>query len=460
MSAEASGRPALVSTGAHAEEGSAAAALRRWASARRLLVAGLLIGWLVTGGISLRRLTQVTGEEGGIRHRRVHSDFDGFWRAGQDVLAGRDIYVLPGAEDAPWSVSPVKRYLPVFAVAMAPFALLPLAAGGAALHLLAGLALWGSVRSAVRLAGRDPDADAWPALVGAAGTAALWTGHLALGQVGLPVLWLTLVGVEQAARGRELRGGALLGLAAALKLTPALLAVWLLLRGRWAAAVAAGATFLGLCAATALVFGPAQAVDLHARWLREQGSTARAAYSEEGKSLRFANASLSATLGRLLLDENAGYNSEPFQVNVAALSPGTATRALQGVEGLTLAGLLALALRRRRRGDARLTAGPTTTTPTAVPCAEVGLLLGLVAVFTPIAWTHHFVVLLPGVVALAAAGDRGSRGWLAASLVLQLTLVSPLTRALGGLLLSDLAVVAGCARLAWRASAQTAPSPA
>lgn len=448
MSTQADGGPAPPATAPVAAGLLAPPSARWWARPRWLLVAGLLAGWLVAGGIGLRRLSKTSPEdEGPVRHRRAHSDFDGFWRAGRDVLAGRDIYVLPGAEDAPWSRSPVKRYLPVFAVAMVPFALLPLVGGGLLLHVVAGLSLWGCARSASRLAGRDPDRDAWPILLGVAGTAAFWTGHLALGQVGLPVLWLTLAGVEQAARGRALRGGALLGLAAALKLTPALLAVWLLLRGRWAAAVAAGATFVAVCAATALVFGPARALDLHARWLREHGSTAGAAYSEEGKSLRFTNASLASTLGRLLLDENAGYNSEPFQVNVAAVAPATATRLLQACEALALAGLLAVALRRRRVGDPTLSLTPGSG---VTPCAEVGLALGLVAVFTPIAWTHHFVVLLPGVVALAAAGDRASRAWLVASLLLQLTLVAPLTRALGGLLLSDLAVVAGCARLAWR----------
>jgi alpha-1,2-mannosyltransferase len=421
---------------------------RSWTLPRWLLAAGLLVGWSVSGAIAVRRLAHESLEDqGALRHRRAHSDFDGFWRAGRDVLAGRDIYVLPGAEDAPWSTSPVKRYLPVFAVAMVPFALLPLVGAGLVLHVVAGVSLWGSARCASRLAGRDPDGDAWPVLLGVAATAAFWTGHLALGQVGLPVLWLTLAGVEQAARGKALRGGALLGLAAALKLTPALLAVWLLLRGRRAAAVIAGATFVALCGATAVAFGPARALDLHARWLREHGSTAGAAYSEEGKSLRFTNASLASTLGRLLLDENAGYNSEPFQVNVADVGPAAATRLLQGCEALALAGLLALALRRRRLGDATLSLVPGSG---VTPCAEVGLALGLVAVFTPIAWTHHFVVLLPGAVALAASPDRTSRGWLAASVLLQLTLISPLTRACGGLLLSDLAVVAGCGALVWR----------
>lgn len=425
-----------------------------WCRARPalLLLVMLLLGWTVTGAVSLRRLSRAA-PVGPVEARRTHTDFDGFWRAGRDVLEGRDIYVLPGAEDAPWAMSPVKRYLPAFAVAMVPFALLPLTTGGLLLHVLAGLSLWGSVRCASRLAGVDPDANAWPALLGVAATAAFWTGHLGLGQVGLPVLWLTLAGVEQAVHHgppgwrRAIFGGALIGLAAALKVTPALVAVWLLARGRWLSAVAAGLAFLMLCAATALVFGPGRTLELHTRWMRQHGSTAHDAYSDEGLSLRYANASLGSTLGRLVLDENAGGSSAPFQVNIAALSPGAATRLLHALQATALVGLGAVAARRWRRGDRRLDQG------TGAPAAEAGLVLALVAVFTPIAWTHHFVVLLPGAVALAAADDRTSRGWLVAAVVLQLTLISPLLRALGGVLLADLAIAAGCARLAWLAPA-------
>lgn len=438
--------------------GRATAALA-WCRARPglLLVAVLLIGWLVTGAVSLRRLAR-PAPEGQLAARRAHTDFDGFWRGGRDVLAGRDIYVLEGSEDAPWSMSPVKRYLPFFAVAMVPFALLPLTAAGLLLHALSGLSLWGSARSASRLAGRDPDADGWPALLGVAVTAPLWTGHLGLGQVGLPVLWLTLAGVERAARAGwrgALAGGALIGLAAALKVTPALVSVWLLLRGRWLAAAASGAAFLALCASTAAAFGPAGALELHGRWLREHGSTARAAFSAEGLSLRYANASLAATVGRLVLDENAGGSRAPFQVNVARLEPAAAERLLDALQAAALAGLGALAARRWRRGDRRLDGSSGSS------AAELGVVLALVAVFTPIAWTHHFVVLLPGAVALAAAGDRASRGWLVAAAALQLTLVSPVLRALGGVLLADLAIAAGCAWLVWTAPAPVAlPAPA
>ena len=56
--------------------------------------------------------------------------------------------------------------------------------------------------------------------------------HL-MGQVNLPVMALSVAALWQESRGRWHVGGLLLGVAIALKLSPALLLLWWALRGRW-----------------------------------------------------------------------------------------------------------------------------------------------------------------------------------------------------------------------------------
>jgi hypothetical protein len=81
--------------------------------------------------------------------------------------------------------------------------------------------------------------------------------------------------------------------------------------------------------------------------------------------------------------------------------------------------------------------------------SEIGFVLGTTALFAPIAWTFHFVCLVPAFAALWCSGEKISRRWFWASVALELTLVHPVLRALGGVLLADLAATIGAGRLAW-----------
>lgn len=106
--------------------------------------------------------------------------------------------------------------------------------------LLAGLALWRMV----------PKESSW--LIGAAVLAwasSIPNNHL-MGQANLPVLAITLWGLvvsesESPAPWKPWVGGALVGLAAMLKMSPGLLVLWWLVQGRWREALAAcGAALL------------------------------------------------------------------------------------------------------------------------------------------------------------------------------------------------------------------------
>jgi len=390
------------------------------------VLAGAAILFVATGILAVRPLVPPVSS----------TDFDGFWEGGRAVLEGRDIYENPAHEDSV-SGSAVRRYLPFFSVAMAPLAALPLPVAGAVWHAVAFASLWGCLRLSLQWTGREVEFGSNAFLVVTAAAGVFCLDHFARGQVALPVLFLALAGLYVAERGKSFLGGALIALAAALKVTPAIFVLYFLLKRRWMAAAGLVAGFALLCALTVPVFGPGRAFDLHKRWLLDYGMTAGAGFFEKRESMRFNNASLPAVLARILMEDvNAGRNKGPFYVNVAALSPAAVAGIARVIQFAALGALGLLAFARRPGEPLRL--------------SEIGFVLGITALFTPIAWTFHFVCLVPAFAALWCSGDRISRRWFWAAVALELTLLHPMPRALGGVLLADLAATVGVARLAWK----------
>jgi hypothetical protein len=80
--------------------------------------------------------------------------------------------------------------------------------------------------------------------------------NAAMGQANLPVVLAVVGGLVAAERGRARRGGALLGVACMAKMSPALLVLWWLWRGRWRAAAWACATGAALSVAALAVSPP------------------------------------------------------------------------------------------------------------------------------------------------------------------------------------------------------------
>ena len=87
-------------------------------------------------------------------------------------------------------------------------------------------------------------------------------------QLTLPILALLMGAFTGLERERPLRAGTLFGLAAVLKLLPALFIVWLLLKRQWKAL---GAMLVTIAAVTLLpplaVFGPSQTAQYHREWI-------------------------------------------------------------------------------------------------------------------------------------------------------------------------------------------------
>jgi len=155
-------------------------------------------------------------------HRQVRdgNDFPLYWQAARDLLAGRSPY------DATTGLHGYV-YLPWFAWALVPLALMPLAAAAwcwyvanLAFTWLAGRALLDSLRDAgVPLRGATLALATLPLV-------ALFQDNLILGQANLLLLLLVALAV------RGVVGGFPLGYAAALKMPAAVLALPLVVRGR------------------------------------------------------------------------------------------------------------------------------------------------------------------------------------------------------------------------------------
>jgi hypothetical protein len=264
-------------------------------------------------------------------------------------------------------------------------------------------------------------------------------------QINIVAAFFGLWGAWLALRGRPWLGGMAVAIGVSIKIFPGIVFIVFLLTRQWKAALGYVLGFALCCALSVPVFGPTKAYELHHEWLTDQATTSGGeAFFAEGRSLRYSNTSLLAVAGRMMMDVNAGRSKEPFTVNVVDVSPETVSRVVKGIQLALLAGLAVLCLRAKR-----------------LRIEEVAIGLGITAFFLPVAWTFHLAVILPACIVLARAEDRASLWFLVAAGVLQLAVVTPQTRAVGGLLMANLVAIAGVARLAWQSAAahESEPGP-
>ena len=307
------------------------------------------------------------------RASRQTNDFDGFHRAAQQVVQDRTLS----------DQKSVRRYLPSFPVLLAPLGLVPVEAAAvlwALLNLLAMAALPGEL---TRLCGVSRQGMVPAFLI----TAPFLVDNMVLGQSGPLILYLIVAGVARCRRRGGLAGGLLLGLAAAVKVIPALLLVVPVLLGRAKGALAGFALALALSAGLCLATVGAEQTSLFlGRWRTEVANQSPQRMVELSRSLRFSNQSLPITLARTFGD--LGPARSRGAVKLASL-PLPVIWALAGAILAALAALgLAGALAARRLGGDRAWEGLT-----ALGC--LGLLLA-----SPLVWTHYFLLALPGFVAV------------------------------------------------------------
>ncbi|MBA4861837.1 DUF2029 domain-containing protein [Streptomyces sp. PSKA54] len=307
---------------------------------------------------------------------------------GEAVRAGEDLYALR-ATDARLPTT----YPPFAALLFTTLTLLDTAS----MRMLATAGNLGLLVTFVwltlRLVGHARVAVAWWTAALAVWCEPVWT-TLRYGQVNLLLAVLVLWDLSR--RDSRRWAGAGIGVAAAIKLTPALFIVFLLLTGVVAAArhgtgrawlrhaCVAAASFAGATLLAAVVLP----YDSRRFWTRMVFETGRVGLTEDT-----ANQSLRGVLARLL------HTGDPGGWWPAAAAAAAAA-------GLAVA--VAAALRGERAWA-------------ATACAATGLLI------SPISWSHHWVWCVPMVVLLgseAAARDHGSRAYRAAAAVLGLVFCS------------------------------------
>jgi alpha-1,2-mannosyltransferase len=306
-----------------------------------------------------------------VRHWPVGLDSSIYQAAARAVLSGDSIYQRPlpglagGAMDLPFI------YPPIAAMLFVPLAPLPSELAWAVLGIVSVLGLGALLRTIVgthRLT--LPGNRRIPLLSLVFLTALLlepaWR-TVGLGQVNI-LLMLAVAADVLLLRGRRF-AGVLTGLAGAVKLTPLIFVLHLLVVGRRADAARAAGTFAVLTALGALVL-PSASAGFWASTLA--GDLMRQAWAWVG------NQSITGALQRL--------SGAADWVPVVATALGIAV--------LCLTGLLVRAL--HRRGE---------------DCAAMLVTGGCATLVSPIAWSHHWVWVLPLLGLLAARATR-PRAWL------------------------------------------------
>jgi len=282
-----------------------------------------------------------------------HVDFDSFWRSARAMLEGRNIYDT--------GVDLVNLNPPLWTVLISPLGLLEPITAYRVFVLISLIVVVGYLAWTVEELRLRPGWTVVGVVMLLLSSPLLAT--LALGQV-YPLLALGLVAAWVAdRRDRQEISGAALGLVVALKpvLLPVLL--WLLVRRRWRAVVAAliagaVATLLGI-----IVLGPGATLD----YIGVLGVQSVSAYWD--------NASLPSAAARL-------FTENPYAQNVATLPWMVPVAYLLGIGAIFLTAM-------------RVRHGP-----------EVGLwaLVAASLLASPIAWHNYLVLLGPGILLLLARG--------------------------------------------------------
>jgi alpha-1,2-mannosyltransferase len=198
-------------------------------------------------------------------------------------------------------------------------------------------------------------------------------GNLDRLQINVLMLLACLAGVALILRGRAGAGGALVGFAAAVKVLPVFFVPYFAWKGWWRAAGAAFVAGAVASLAPVVVFGPARFAHYVEEWL--------AIAVGGGWPVRKGNQSVYAMVDRLWSHGDVLYTDAARRI-VAADDP-VVTAVVYGFLGVVVVVFLLAA---RRGGGAAESA--------AVP-VEVAAVLAIATLFSPLAWKHYFVLLLP-----------------------------------------------------------------
>lgn len=296
-----------------------------------------------------------------------HPDLDVYLRGTRDLAQGRPLY------DAFLNASgdPALRYAfiypPLFAILMLPFLVVPTTVLPI-VWLIATHAALGVTFFTVLGRLRTNRMVVLLSLLITLAFYPLWV-DASQAQANLPILLLVMLGMVGISDGKP-RAGIWIGLAAALKLTPGLLLVWLLLERRFRAAGWTVAAFVGVTVLAALI-RPTDSLT-YARYVIPQLA---------GGTAYWSNQSIDGVASRLLTTNR--YTTPLLDLSWAHVL----------VVSLAIAALALWVSAGRRQVE---------------PLTRAIAFLPLVPLFSAVSWEHHLVILLPLVwLILTVLADRG-----------------------------------------------------
>jgi alpha-1,2-mannosyltransferase len=319
---------------------------------------------LVTVNLAAVTFFLLSYSQHGVRFGPYGIDLDVYRIGGHAWLRGGDLYgrLPPTADGTRLGFT----YPPIAAVLLSPLSLMPMPVAGAVLAL-GTVALVAVVLRVVLRSLAGPPAGSWWALAWLLPAALLLEpvrNTLTYGQIN--VVLMTLVMLDCLVDAPRWPRGALVGLAAAVKLTPAAFVLFFLLRRDYRAAMAAAVSFL---ATTGIGFLLAwhDSVRYWTGIVFETGRIGRPGYA--------ADQSLQAVLARAGLDPRT--------------PAGMAVWLALSVAVLAVAGL---GMRHALSASER--------------CWALSLNALAALLISPISWSHHWVWCVPAVLTLAALSRR------------------------------------------------------
>lgn len=288
-----------------------------------------------------------------------------YWVAGEAALQSRSAIVDLYQSGIEGFVN-----IPILAYLFVPFALLtPMTAALAltALGLLAVYATWRLVSVAADL---DLGERAVLALVAAAFGPLIYS--IREGNTSHMVLLLVVVAFLLLRERREILAGALLGVAALIKLPLMLFGIYFALRGRWGAVVGGGAVVGAMALASLLVFG----LEAHVTWFEQ---SVRPFANDPMPALNVQ--SIAGALARLELGGTSTLEWKPHQLSQPLQLMAKGSTVLL----LALAAASVLAPRR---------ATALTVSRDIALEVEFLIVLMLACIISPLSWSHYYAWML------------------------------------------------------------------
>ena len=340
-----------------------------------------------------------------------NKDYPLWYATGQKFVHGVPLYPTDG------SVFPF-MYPPFAGFALGALSLLGPTGMVVALVLLNAVCLFVAIELCVRLVAGTPVVSLWLRTVPTAVCLFFVADMFTLGQPNLGLMCLVLGGLMLLRKGKWAWAGALFALATALKAFPAVVLVYLIWRREWKAAAAMIAVTAALLV---LVPAPQRGLERNLVELKTWADGMLFRGGENGvgqrpqQSVSWRNQSLFGVGHRFLRPANAEADAfdidiPPQYVNVLDLDYKRASLALMGCAGLLGLGFVVVLPARAKRTH-------------ATDAIEFALLLVLMTIGTPYAFSYYFVWLIPALTVCVHRGQTGpgtgdrALGWGAVALV-------------------------------------------